>query len=155
MTEPVPLPPARRRRHIRIPTEAAARTATAITIGTSGEEEPPSLEWLAGLACCWSAGCGFDACALLEPESWLPWPVPPLLPPPPEPPPEEEDEPVDSEVSPSVSVPPLDGVSALELVAVPFSDFGLVDGCFTVDPVLGVPVAVGGASEYWMPLESA
>jgi hypothetical protein len=128
--------------------ESAARTATAIRIGTSGEEPPSSAE------------AGFpDACGralppppfpLCSPVAWLRCtPVPPLDPFEfawAEPPPASEltlgllEEP---EAAPgAVSEPPDEGEVA--------PGEPPVDGVPPLDPV-----AVGGASEYWMPLESA
>lgn len=119
----------------------------AIRIGTSGDE-PSSL--------CEEAGSPLppvDFAALPEPPP-EPWPGLPCLPEPPsvaepDPPPDFEDEPPGEELPPDESPELL-----LPDVPPPFFLEECAGDCGCVGIVF-LPVTVGGASEYSMPLESA
>lgn len=137
------------------PNEIAARTAIAIKIGTTGEDPPPS-PWEEGLTLVWSAGCTPFADAPGEGLSGLPcWPEPlPLLVGAADPSSDPED------VLPAEE-PPSEGFESVESVLVagadapPFDDLDDFAGGDDSWWTGSFPVAVGGASEYWIPLESA
>lgn len=138
------------------PNEIAARIAIAIKIGTTGEDPPPS-PCGAGFPLAWSAGCTPFVEVPDEGLSGLPcwpWPEPlPVLVGPADPSSDPED------VLPAEE-PPSEGFESVESVLVagadapPFDDledFAGGESWWTGS----LPVAVGGASEYWIPLESA
>lgn len=147
----------RRRRclYITTPSEIAARTRTAIRIGTSGEEPPPLLLVVDAGSPPPTGRCGeTDSRA----EDLSPPPLaflPPLaLPPPfalPEPPPEFEDAPpaAVSEESEELDRAPPAGAEA------PPRSLAEELAGFLCSLVALLPVTVGGESEYWTPLESA
>lgn len=148
-----------------------------ITIGRTGEDEPPPLDCSAWLATNVGEGPAATSCpaptdALLPllgglpcPEPW-PLPLPPLLlllPPEVVPPPDEEVSGSSEDVSED------EGFVLASAVGFGFFDdpdfslapvFSVVLGASVMAvPVLvvveGLPVAVGAPSVYWMPLESS
>jgi hypothetical protein len=142
---------------ITTPTETAASARIASRIGRTGEEPPSSLEalvfapaWVTGLVV-WPFWSDPAAGALPEPLSGLPCPEPSVR--------LESTLPADGD-----SVTPEDPPSELPA---PVEGFECCSGAEDPPPVLeelatvsccdgGLPpVAVGGASEYWIPLESA
>ena len=135
-------------RNMTTPPEITASTATTIRIGTSGEDPPPSsaeeVDWPA-----WVATCDDPATPALAEAPWLPCVLALALPEPPAPvdgvPParslaEEESSCMEAEL-PLFVEPPL----APEVCA----------GAALDPPEALSPVAVGGASEYCTPVESA
>lgn len=128
----------------------------AIKIGTNGEDPPSSLEVETGFPLAWPDACTSLPEAPGEVLSGLPcWPTPPSLPVPvgpAEPSSDPEDvlpaeEPFSDEFE-SVESLLLEGAEAP-----PFGDLeDFAGGSWWTG---SLPVAVGGASEYWIPLESA
>jgi len=152
----VPGGPRRRRcLYITTPSEIAARTRTAIRIGTSGEEPPPLLLVVDAGSPPPTGRCGeTDWCAddLSPPLAFLP---PLALPPPfalPGPPPEFDDEPPPAAVSEESEE--LDPALPAGAEAPPPLLAEELAG-FLCSLVALLPVTVGGESEYWTPLESA
>ena len=139
--------PRRRCLTITTPTEIAASTAMAIRIGTRGEEPPPLCE--AGAPVGWPVVCTGGLPLPVGPLPGLPCPVPLSLPATGEPLP-FDDEPPAEDPAPD-EFEPVDPVAPFGAEAPPSLD-ALAAGWWGAG---GFPVAVGGASEYCTPLESA
>jgi hypothetical protein len=139
------------------PNEIAARIAIAIKIGTTGEDPPPSPCEVEeeGFAVAWSADCTPFAEAPGEGLSGLPcWPEPLPVPVGPADPPSDPEDALPAEEPPSEGSESVEPVLVAGADAPPFDDFEDFAGggsWWTGS----LPVAVGGESEYWIPLESA
>lgn len=131
---------------ITAPTETAARARMAIRIGTSGEE-PPSPPEGVGAPACTPADAELVEAPLAPLSGLLCCPVARSLLLPGTPPDFEDGFPADDAAPEEPEAEPLGVVDADALPPALDSGASLL--------VRGAPVAVGGASEYWTPLESA
>jgi hypothetical protein len=147
----------RRWRITRTPPEIAARIATAIRIGTSGEEPPPLSAGDAFGAAAAGAGEPAGDAGLALPAwapVWPPWPTPPPVPPAtagaPPPPPEDDPEPAEPPEDPDSG-----SLGAVEEVPPPLGDFEVFadDSCCLDELQLGAQ-ASGSDSPYCVPAES-